>query len=343
MPYQEALVGILRVAISGIAGQRGQQLRVLFEQSKKVAVVAGADPLEGSLFESILGSGIDVVVIATPDYCHEEQACAALAAGKHVYLEKPMAVTPQGCERIISASHESGRVLYLGHNLRHFTVIKKLKELIDAGAVGEVKAVWCRHPVSYGRWGYFQQGRWHKKRANSGGLLIHKGSHDLDVIHWLGGGRAKRVVAMGTLAVCGNQPGEPDIEDLSCVLMELDNGVQANYAQCHFARGLACREYMVFGNKGTLRNQDDNPERAAVQLFGKAGFDETATPTEEWSFTSEAGFHGDADKRIVGEFIGILRGTAKPTILPEEAMWAVKAGYAATESLRNGSIPIVIQ
>ncbi|MDO8548122.1 MAG: Gfo/Idh/MocA family oxidoreductase [bacterium] len=328
----------LRVAIAGVAGLRGQQLEALFKQAKDVRILEGADPVHNRPFKSILGDDVDVVVIATPDHLHEGQACAALAAGKHIYLEKPMAITPEGCERIVGTAKKFGRVVYVGHNLRHFTVIKKLKELIDNGAVGTVKAVWCRHPVSYGKWAYYQDGRWHKKRSNSGGLLIHKGSHDLDVIHWLGGGRTKRVVAMGQLAVWHDQPGEPDVEDLSSVLMQLDNGVQATYSQCHFAFRSA-REYMIHGTEGTLQNEGDHPSNAVVRLFRKRGKDLLGKQEEEWHFIDEQGFHGDADTRIVNEFLGVIRNGNTPTISIEDAVWAVKTGYAATASLRNNSMP----
>lgn len=349
----------VRIGILGGAGMRGKDFLRLFSRPKdKVEVVAIADTDDKALFdqfrpgvprlrlytdpqELLSAADINAVVIATPDWLHERHACAALSAGKHVYLEKPMAITPEGCDRIVETARCNNRTLYVGHNLRHFTVIKKLKELIDDGIVGDVKAVWCRHPVSYGRRAYFEKGRWHKKRNNVGSLLIHKGSHDLDVIHWLGGGHARRVVAMGTLAVWSDQPGNPDVEDLSSVLMLLSNGVQAVYTQCHFAH-LACREYMIIGTNGTLRNEDDNPERAVVQFFGKRRADAKSIPTEEWRFSGEQGFHGDADKRIADEFIGILRGITAPTISVEDAAWAVKTGCAATWSLRNGNVPVEV-
>lgn len=346
----------LSIGIAGY-GLRGRQLHLLFDRHEEGVYVTNiADPTfiamdvnELTTYTPLLSvkelcdSRCEVVVIATPDYLHEEHACLALDAGKHVFLEKPMAITSEGCDRIMEAARRNNRVLYVGHNLRHFTVIKKLKQLIDSGAVGDVKSVWCRHPVSYGRWGYFKEGRWHKKRSHTESLLIHKGSHDLDVIHWLAGGYTTRVVAMGSLSVWGDQPGEPDIEDMSSVLMHLDNGVQATYSQCHFAFGLACREYMIFGTNGTLRNQGDNPATAVVQLFSKRGFNPEAMKGENYRFTEEQGFHGDADRRIIDEFIGILRGTAQPTISLNDAAWAVKTGYAATHSLRNGNIVVNVK
>lgn len=356
---------IENVGIVGVAGMRGKQLLPLFNtMSEEAAVTAVVDvaPVEREVllklmapfdkgkfsistrFEDLLSgpNEVDAIVVASPDYLHEQHTLAALAAGKHVYLEKPMALTPEGCDRILAAARKSGCFLYVGHNLRHFTVIKRLKELIDEGVVGEVKAIWCRHPVSYGRWAYYKEGRWQKKRENVGGLLIHKGSHDLDVIHWLAGGRTTRVVAMGQLAVWKDQPDEPDVEDMSSVLMQLDNGVQATYSQCHFAY-LAFREYVVMGTKGTLRNVGDDPATAKVELFATRKMNVFNQVTKEWTFKEESGFHGDADHRIVSEFFRVQCGLDKPTIAIEDAAWAVKTGWAATYSLRNGNVPVEVR
>lgn len=344
----------IRIGIIGAGGVRGKEMYDLFLNQDDVEITTIADIDKGKMIDRYGGlavtpamftndadflasAQIDAVVVATPDDLHERHACLALNAGKHVYLEKPMAITSGGCDHIMAMAKESGCMLYVGHNLRHFTVIKKLKEVINSGVIGEVKAVWCRHYVSYGRQAYYED--WHRYRANVGSLLIHKASHDIDVIHWLAGGHTQRVIAIGSLSVWGDQPGNPDVEDVSSVIMSLDNGVQANYAQCHFAH-LACREYTIIGTEGTLRNQDDNPEMAVVQLFGKRRRDARTVPTQEWKFEPEKGFHGNADRRIVEEFIGILRGEKQPTISIKDAAWAVKTAYAATHSLRNGNIPI---
>ena len=129
---------------------------------------------------------IGAVFVTTPDYLHEEHAVAALKAGKAVYLEKPMAITIEGCDRILRTAYERKVKLYLGHNMRHMAVIRKMRELIRKGAIGEVKAGWCRHFVGYGGDAYFKD--WHADRSKSTSLLLQKGAHDIDVLHWLCGG-----------------------------------------------------------------------------------------------------------------------------------------------------------
>ena len=77
-----------------------------------------------------------------------------------------------------------------------------MRELIQAGAIGEVKAIWCRHFVGNGGDFYFKD--WHADRRNTTGLLLQKGAHDIDVIHWLADAYTQRVTAMGELTVYGD-------------------------------------------------------------------------------------------------------------------------------------------
>jgi predicted dehydrogenase len=149
--------------------------------------------------EVVSDPNVDAIFVCTPDYLHAEHAVAALEAGKHVFLEKPMAITIEECDRILSAASKSAGKLYVGHNMRFFPVMQKMRELIQAGRIGEVKAIWCRHFISYGGDAYFKD--WHSERKYTTGLLLQKGAHDIDIIHWLGGAHSESVVGMGNLGV----------------------------------------------------------------------------------------------------------------------------------------------
>ncbi len=93
---------------------------------------------------------VEAVFITTPDYLHEEMAVAALERGIHVYVEKPLAITIEGCDRVLQAA-KKGAKLYIGHNMRFFPVIRKMKEIIESGRIGQVQAIWCRHFIAYRR------------------------------------------------------------------------------------------------------------------------------------------------------------------------------------------------
>lgn len=309
---------------------------------------------------------VEAVFICSPDFLHEEHATATLEAGKHVYLEKPMAITIEGCDRILRAAYEKKRKLYLGHNMRHMSFVQKMKELIDAGAIGEVRAGWCRHFIGYGCDAYFKD--WHAERAKSTSLLLQKAAHDIDVLHWLCGGYTVRTNAMGNLSVYNRitdrrQPDEPwdatwhnenwpplsqkklnpviDVEDLSMMQMQLDNGVLCSYQQCHYAPD-SWRNYTIIGTEGRIENFGDNPpEGCVVRVWNRrCGYNHDGD--EHYSIPVDPGSHGGADPKIVGEFVRYVREGGKVLTSPIAGRNSVAAGCQATESLRHGGMPLEI-
>ncbi len=316
-------------------------------------------------YRELLDQDIDAVFVTTPDYLHEEQAIAALEAEKAVYLEKPMAITIPGCDRILHTAVRTQTKLYLGHNMRHMAFVLKMKELIDSGAIGQVKAAWCRHFVSHGGDWYFKD--WHAERRHSTGLLLQKACHDIDVIHWLCGGYTEWVNAMGGLTLYDQLPrrrspthaGLPDsnlkhwppltqtglnpvidVEDLSMMQMRLRNGVFACYQQCHYTPDY-WRNYTFIGTEGRLENFGDTQDGAIIRLWNKRT-DYNAQGDQVFTVTSGAGGHGGADVEIVREFIRFVRDGGETNTSPLAARHSVAAGCAATESLRSGGLPVPV-
>ena len=150
----------LKIGVIGTGG-RGGVARHAHKPDYGSRIVACCDLVDSSLgsakdrygsglyithdYRDLLDRELDAVFITTPDYLHEEHAIAALEAGMAVYLEKPMAITIEGCDRILNLDHKKQVRLYLGHNMRHMAFVLKLKELIDNGAIGVVKTAWWRH------------------------------------------------------------------------------------------------------------------------------------------------------------------------------------------------------
>jgi predicted dehydrogenase len=315
----------------------------------------------------LAGLGLDAVFVLSPDHTHEQIGVDLLQAGLAVFVEKPMAITTEGCDRLLAAAHESGAQLYVGHNMRHMPVITTMREIILAGAIGEVKAIWCRHFVGNGGDFYFKD--WHADRRNTTGLLLQKGAHDIDVIHWLAGGYTRRVTGMGGLTVYGQvtdrrPPGgglmkewldsennwpplsqtglNPvvDVEDLSMVHMQLDNGVYASYEQCHFTPDY-WRNYTVIGTEGRIENFGDGADGTVVKLWNHRG-DYRPDADLTIPVRTPEGTHGGADPLLVEEFLDFVRHGGATLTSPVAAREAVAAGYAATLSLRDGSRPVDI-
>ena len=138
-------------------GGRGHNGWQAHQPEKGVTIVAGADIApkareefkekfpEARIFEDyrelLKMDEIGAVFISTPDYLHEEMAIDALKAGKAIYLEKPMAITIEGCDRILKTAMETGSKLFIGHNMRHFPVVLKMREIIQSGIIGDVQTL----------------------------------------------------------------------------------------------------------------------------------------------------------------------------------------------------------
>lgn len=312
--------------------------------------------------DELLAGPVDAVMILSPDHTHAGIAVAALRRGITVFCEKPLAITADDADRVLQAAVDHRARLYVGHNMRHFPMVRTMRRLVLQGAVGEVKAVWCRHFVGHGGDFYFKD--WHADRRNTTGLLLQKGAHDLDVIHWIAGGVTRRVTALGKLALYGggarsadagqraDEVAEPelwppgdhtrlhpviDVEDISMMLMELNNGVMASYQQCHFTPDY-WRNYTVIGTHGRLENVGDT-ESGQVQLWNRrhAGY---APPDEVHPFDAGDGSHGGADPVLVAEFIEYALHGGRTETSPLAARESVAAGEAATRSLRSGGVPV---
>ncbi|WFE55632.1 Gfo/Idh/MocA family oxidoreductase [Micromonospora sp. WMMD712] len=146
---------------------------------------------------------VDTVLVTTVDATHDEYIVAALHAGCDVVSEKPMTVDAPRCRRILDAVAETGRHVTVAFNYRYNPLHEQLRRLLADGAVGEIGSVhfeWLldvRHGADYFR-------RWHRDKANSGGLMVHKASHHFDLVNWWLDATPVEVYAAGRLFFYGD-------------------------------------------------------------------------------------------------------------------------------------------
>jgi predicted dehydrogenase len=176
----------------------------------------GAQP-EDSL-ENLLGRpDVGSVIVASPNHLHRDQALAAAAAGKHVFCEKPMALSVAHCDDMIAACDRAGVRLMVGHSMRLYPLPKRLLEIAAGGELGAPRFAFASYFFS----GFKERdsGIWHLDRANSGGLFFHMGIHHIDLLNAIMG-QAQRV------QYAGGQYGEQvhDFDDVASVTIEYDSG-----------------------------------------------------------------------------------------------------------------------
>ncbi|WP_270889010.1 Gfo/Idh/MocA family protein [Pedococcus sp. 5OH_020] len=163
------------------------------------------------LLDMIVREQVDTVVVCTPDHTHEAFVVQAVEAGCDVIVEKPLTITEDACRSIVEAQRRTGRSIRVAFNYRYNPVHEQVRDLIADGAIGEVGSVhfeWAldlHHGADYFR-------RWHRDKASSGGLLVHKSSHHFDLVSWWLGASPERVFAEGRLFYYGAAGAERGLD-----------------------------------------------------------------------------------------------------------------------------------
>jgi predicted dehydrogenase len=378
-------VKTIHIGVIGAAGRGGYLAHEFHYNVPGAQVVAGMDVLDENLaklrddigpdvfltkdYRALVGRPeVDAVVVGSPDRYHEEQGLAALEAGKHILLEKPMAITVEGCDRLLAAHKKAGVIFGLGLCMRYMPLFETMKQIVDSGQIGEVKAYWCNHYVGEGGHFYFHD--WHAVRANTTGLLLQKGTHDLDMMHYLTGRYTKRVSAFGGLDYFGgNKPNdlhcpdcpekdtcpeaqlgeniepyfqlcafrrEVDVEDNQVLIMELEGGIKAAYQECHFTPDYH-RDHIVIGTKGRLYNSEDY-NTITVRMRSQYSLSDVVHTIHD-----TGGTHGGGDPRMCRDFVAAIRENRPMRTDPYSGRMAVAAGCAAHESLRGGAKVIEVE
>jgi len=201
------------------AGNRGQTFAgYARDMQEKAKVVAVAEPQEarrrrlaeqwGIAPENIFADWqdaarreklADAAVITTQDAMHADPAVAFADRGYHILLEKPMAPNEADCRRVAEAAQRNGIMLAIGHVLRYTVYTRKLKSLIDSGAIGDVVSLQHLEPVGYWHQAHsFVRGNW-RNEAGSSFMLMTKSCHDLDWIRYIFGVPCRKIASFGSL------------------------------------------------------------------------------------------------------------------------------------------------
>lgn len=229
----------VRIGIVGLGRLGKRHALNLAGSVPGTSLVAAASPVEeerrwardhlpqassyASLEELLRHDGLDAVWLVTPTSLHVEQIEAALLAGKHVFCEKPLALTLESCDRVLELAEKRPRqVAMIGFTRRFDPAYAMLKERIDAGELGRVYRLHFESHDPIDPHGFFV-----KFAPTSGGLFLDCGIHDVDLARWMAGNsRAVRVSASGC---CHQYPGLAECGDIDTGVgtIEFENGLIA--------------------------------------------------------------------------------------------------------------------
>jgi len=279
--------------------------------------------------EAVTNPNADAVVIGTPTFAHRDIACAAAAAGKHIFLEKPMAIAVEECQDIIEAVKQTGVKLQLGFMRRFDQSFLRAKSIVDSGEMGRIVLI-----KSTGR-GPGLPPPWIYDLGKSNGILAEVNSHDFDSLRWFVGSEVCRVYADGANFKCPEaKDAYPDFYDNAVVNLRFSDGtlgVVDGACPCHYGYDarveILCEKGVVFvGNA-----QSGSVTRVVVD--GEA----TGIGTVHGdSVRSWRNLFRDAYLDEMEHFVECVLEDREPRVTGTDGLKAVEIVAAANQSLRSG-------
>ena len=332
----------LNVAVIGLGYWGPNRLRVLAdggavdvswicdrdpERARKQAPRVPEARVTSEIGEVLSDPKLDAVFLATPVFTHHALASQCLRAGKHVFLEKPIAASSGEASDLIELSAEVDRVLMCGHTFLYSPPVRKVKELLDAGALGEV------HFIS-------------SSRVNLGpyrsdvSVLVDLGPHDFSILRYWLGASPERVSAIGRDVISNG------IADVAFVDLIFPDGLLAHVELSWLAPG-KLRRTVIVGSEKMLVYEDGSAE--PVRVFDSGIDYQDPESYGEYQLTYRTGdivsLRVDAQEPIVAEiddFLAAVRSGHEPVSCGEVALDVVRTVEAAELSMRNAGAPTVV-
>jgi len=369
-------MGEIGIGVIGCGGMGRNIVNRVLALSPRVKVRAICDPDARSIAKALekwapaprvyedhrelsAASDVDWVMIASWNCFHREQTIAALEAGKHVFCQKPLATTLDDCAAMLAAWRQSGRMFNIGFTLRYSPHYRRIKQLLDEGAVGQIVSMEFNETIGFNHGGYIM-GDWRRLRQYAGTHLLEKCCHDVDLVNWMVGSRARRVASFGGLdffkpenlrhmdRIGPDKNGRPayqtwpglvrlnpftsdkDIVDNQVAILEYENGVRATFhTNCN--AGLPERRMYILGTEGALRA---DLGEGAIQVQ-RIGFD---TQCEDISTETDAKGHGGGDAVLSQELVDSMLEGKPPSVGMEEGARSAVTCFAIDDAMDQGRV-----
>jgi myo-inositol 2-dehydrogenase/D-chiro-inositol 1-dehydrogenase len=312
----------LEVGLVGAGGMAGVHLPAWVELGARVRVfsIDGLAPAlaaryaehgvtaVGSLDELLAGSG--VVDVCTPTFTHKEIGLAAIAAGRHVVCEKPLALTVPDAAELVDAARDAGVMLFPAHVVRFFPEYRTMADAVAAGAVGTPAVLRFTRTGSYPVWS-----PWFADPALSGGILVDQMIHDYDFARLLAG-EVVRVYAQAR-----EQAGQ--VAAATAVLTHASGAVSHVHGVWALPGSPFRTSYRIAGPGGVLEHDTGRTEafRIVVQRADRPGEGIPNTSLTESPYLTE-----------LRAFAAAFAGGPPPPVTAADGLAAVRIAAAARES-----------
>lgn len=323
------------IAVVGLGFMGGRWSRVIAEHGgADLAVVSDVRPEAAAEFarrygaeavtdplEAAAASGVDGVVVCTPEHLHTDVALAAIASGKPVAIEKPLAHTVADAEKIRDAADAAGVPVLAGHILRFEPRYAAIRRSIDNGEIGRVQAIRSE------RIGLVADQDILGGRTS---IALYYGVHEFDIARWYAGDVAEVWAARSTGVVAA---GGYDVEDLYSVGLRFTEGAHGTamvgWSLPPRTPGYGIAGFTVIGEHGVLQVSQGTTGYLKVLADGPADDDVHYSPDVHGGMYGAMGIEVD-------HFIRCVRGDARPVCTAADGTEAVRVALAMEQAANRG-------
>jgi len=261
-------------------------------------------------YDRMLSEGtFDIVSICTPHGLHAEMSIKAVQSGRHVLVEKPMALTSTDSDRMIEAAERAGVRLYVVKQNRYNTPIKLTKRALDENRLGDIRMVQCN--VMWNRYdGYYDESPWRGVEALEGGALHTQVSHFIDLMIWWFGELENAKTLQDTLH------HDIEFEDCGTAALRFENGTLGSllWTTCVYNRNYE-GSITILGEKGTIKiggpylNEIEHWDVKSYPMPRNVEFDDT--PNDYGRYKGSSSNHDVLIDRVVEQFVTDRRGVVE--------------------------------
>jgi UDP-N-acetylglucosamine 3-dehydrogenase len=310
----EAIIGVANLELAALCTRTPDRLKAMADKF-------GVKKTFTDYHKMLADPDIDAVSIVTMWDQHTDPTVAALEAGKHVFLEKPMASTVADCNKIIAASKKAKGILQIGHICRFNPRYRMAKQAIDAGKIGKIVALSSRRNIP---------AAWTPEILNKIGPIVGDAIHDTDIMLWFTGDRVASAYAQ-TVSVRNLK-----FPDIGQTMYRFKGGATATletvWCMPEKTPFDIDERMSIIGTEGIIHVQDTFPNLGIVSADKLHSPDTTYWPMFD-------GVRGGALRDEFAYFANCaLKGVAPAIGRPEDAAAALEATLAAEESARTGNV-----
>ncbi len=334
-----ALVGagmVARYHAEAIIRTDGARLVAICREDATRAAEAEAQfgvPCETSYHALLARPDVEVVCICTPSGLHAEQAVAAARAGKHVLVEKPMALTLAEADAMIHTCRQSDVLLGVALQRRTDPAFAAAQAAIAAGALGQL-VLGCVTVPYLRTQSYYESAAWRGTwTLDGGGALMNQGIHLLDLLLWHLGDVAEVQAQMTTLAHA------IEVEDCLSATVRFRNGALGSVVATTAAAPGYPHRVEVYGARGGMQLEGEQITRWESESIPYIAGMAVSAPgmVAAGAGSSPGGIGQEGHRRLIADFVAELRDKRQPVVPGEEGRRSLALALAIYEAARTGS------